>query len=91
MKWIKVLGFLVILLVVVNLVATNRLVGQGQTINELTQEISKVEHSNRKLKLSIARKGALIDTNSEITKLGFKDPENIATLRAPSHVAQIQE
>lgn len=90
-KWIKVLGVFILFLVVANLTATNKLVGEGQTITELSNEIIKIEHNTRKLKLSIARKGALIDTSSQIAELGFKDPENIATLRTPSHVAQIRE
>lgn len=87
MKLVKFLVVVIVLLTVVNLVHTNKLVGKGETIAALSQEIKAIEHENSKLQMIIAEKGSFINLEEKLEELGYSDPENIASLTSPEPVA----
>ena len=75
------------MLIITNLYYTNKLVGHGEEINDLTADIHEIKHQNRKLEIQIAKKTSLINLQDQIAKAGFVEPESIATLRAPAPIA----
>ncbi len=87
MKLIRLFAVLIVVLVGVSLVHTNRLVGQGETMRKLQAEIEKLEYENRKLEKEIATFSSLTSVHPRITELGFAEPESISTLKSPAPIA----
>lgn len=87
MKLIKLLAAVAVALTLVNVIASNTLVGKGETINTLAQEISIIEQGNRKLQLELTKRASLLEVQKHIEKAGFSDPQHIVSLQTPHPVA----
>lgn len=90
MKLIKLLSLLLLALAVTNLSYTNKLIGYSDQISGLYQEISSIERQNKKLQLSVSKKGSLTNLRAAIEEAGFVQSTSIVTLGADQFVALSQ-
>lgn len=87
MKLAKFLGFLIIFLVLVSITISNHSLDDSETVSALTKEIHNLKQANTILRAEIATAGSLTKAAEHITRAGYVEPSNIATLAGPGNVA----
>lgn len=87
MKVIKLLGVTILLLVVTSVTLSNRSLDDTQVVADLSREIASLEHANCILRSELATRGSLLLAIDKLAPLGYAEPETIAALPEPGHVA----
>lgn len=67
----KIVGFVLIILAIIQVVISNRLVTAGQRLTQIDKEIKRIEEENEYLKKEIASFSSLTTIAKEAEKAGF--------------------
>lgn len=84
---LKITGSLVLVLALLNLFGSNFLATRGQRVDEMTQEILKLEKENSFLTQEVSRLSSLSQLEARALTLGFQKIDKPIALTTPAPVA----